>query len=197
MYWYHPDLLASRATLARSAARFANVMREFGHVEYITDRDGLPLALSGVEVYQYFWYSPWGETLHEQKASSPNGWGTPYQFNGKELDEETGLYYYGARYYNPMVSVWLGACPERLCRFGMDPLALKYPNSSPYVFVANNPINLIDPDGMKWVNAHDEEVLMAQANYDSKKTWLGKLFERKPKSSNQSSIKGGECTFRA
>ncbi|MCH8555591.1 MAG: hypothetical protein LAT76_10550, partial [Schleiferiaceae bacterium] len=69
MYWYHPDLLASRATLARSAARFANVMRELGHVEYITDRDGLPLALSGVEVYQYFWYSPWGETLHEQKAS--------------------------------------------------------------------------------------------------------------------------------
>ncbi|WP_317126985.1 RHS repeat-associated core domain-containing protein [Apibacter raozihei] len=26
--------------------------------------------------------------------------------NGKELDEETGLYYYGARYYNPRESVW-------------------------------------------------------------------------------------------
>jgi RHS repeat-associated protein len=26
---------------------------------------------------------------------------TPYKFNGKELDEETGLYYYGARYMNP------------------------------------------------------------------------------------------------
>ncbi|WP_369682220.1 RHS repeat-associated core domain-containing protein, partial [Apibacter mensalis] len=28
-------------------------------------------------------------------------------FNGKELDEETGLYYYGARYYNPRESVFL------------------------------------------------------------------------------------------
>ena len=32
---------------------------------------------------------------------------TPYKFNGKELDEETGLYYYGARYYDPRISVWL------------------------------------------------------------------------------------------
>jgi len=28
-------------------------------------------------------------------------WETPYKFNGKEKDEETGMYYYGARYYTP------------------------------------------------------------------------------------------------
>ncbi|MFV0531550.1 MAG: RHS repeat-associated core domain-containing protein, partial [Flavobacteriales bacterium] len=32
---------------------------------------------------------------------------TPYLFNAKELNEETGLYYYGARYYNPRISLWL------------------------------------------------------------------------------------------
>ncbi|WP_260210109.1 RHS repeat-associated core domain-containing protein [Apibacter adventoris] len=38
-------------------------------------------------------------------------WNTPYLFNGKELDEETGLYYYGTRYYNPRESVWLSTDP--------------------------------------------------------------------------------------
>ena len=55
------------------------------------------------------------------------------------MDPETGYYYYGARYYNPMTSVWLS----------VDPLADKYPSLTPYAFVANNPIMLIDPDGMR------------------------------------------------
>jgi RHS repeat-associated protein len=66
-----------------------------------------------------------------------------------------GLYYYGARYYNPMVSVWLGACPERLCRFGMDPLAHKYPSMSSYVFTGNNPVYLIDFDGRSFTKYND------------------------------------------
>lgn len=62
---------------------------------------------------------------------------TGYRFNGKELDQETGNYYYGARYYNPKTSIWLS----------VDPLANKYPDVSPYNFVLNNPIANIDPDG--------------------------------------------------
>ncbi|MFP5471988.1 MAG: RHS repeat domain-containing protein, partial [Bacteroidia bacterium] len=58
---------------------------------------------------------------------------------GKELDEETGFYYYGARYYNPQTSIWLS----------VDPLADKYPNMTGYVYTANNPVNYIDPDGQK------------------------------------------------
>jgi len=60
----------------------------------------------------------------------------PYKFNAKELDAETGFYYYGVRYYNPKWK-W----------YGVDPLAGKYPSLSPYVYVADNPINAIDPDG--------------------------------------------------
>jgi RHS repeat-associated protein len=101
-----------------------------GHVEYITDLDGVP--------YQYFWYSPLGETLIEEKATRPGmHFDSPYRFNAKELDEETGLYYYGARYYNPMVSVWLG----------VDRLSAKYPALSPFNFSGNNPILFVDPNG--------------------------------------------------
>src|SRR5574343_1345532 len=60
-----------------------------------------------------------------------------YKFNGKELDEETGFYYYGARYYNPKFSIWLS----------VDPLAEKFPSHSPYSFCFNNPLRFIDPEG--------------------------------------------------
>lgn len=60
----------------------------------------------------------------------------PYLFNGKELDYETGLYYYGARYYDPKVSIFLN----------VDPLVEK--TMSPYAYVNNNPVNLIDPTGL-------------------------------------------------
>ena len=61
-----------------------------------------------------------------------------YKFNGKELDKETGWYYYGARYYDPQVSTWLS----------VDPLAEKYIGFSPYNFTLGNPVILIDTNGM-------------------------------------------------
>ncbi len=67
-----------------------------------------------------------------------NYYNSPYKFNGKELDEETGFYYYGARYYDPRISIWQS----------VDPLAEQAPNWTPYRYCFNNPINLIDPNGM-------------------------------------------------
>ena len=83
---------------------------------------------------QFFLNLPFGETMVEQTDGSYNN---PYRFNAKELDEDTGLYYYGARYYNPRLSIW----------YGVDPLAEKYASWSPYAYCGNNPINYIDPDG--------------------------------------------------
>ena len=60
-------------------------------------------------------------------------------FTGKEKDSETGYYYFGARYYNSDLSLWLS----------VDPMADKYPSLSPYNYCAWNPMKLIDPDG-KW-----------------------------------------------
>ncbi|MBQ6732952.1 MAG: hypothetical protein IJR06_07550, partial [Paludibacteraceae bacterium] len=93
-----------------------------GSTTYITDRK---------EVAQYVAYTPYGETFKEYKNV------TPYKFNGKELDQETGYYYYGARYYDPGTALW----------FGTDPLAEKYPDVSPYVYCHGNPVVRIDPDG--------------------------------------------------
>ena len=97
-----------------------------GSSSYITDASG--------EVYQHLEYFAFGETFVEEHSNTHR---TPYLFNGKELDEETGLYYYGARYYDARTSIWLA----------VDPLAEKYPGWSPYNYTMNNPINLIDPDG--------------------------------------------------
>jgi RHS repeat-associated protein len=98
-----------------------------GSTSLITDLDG--------NVVQHIEYVPFGEVFIEERN---NRWNTPYLFNAKELDEETGLYYYGARYYDGRVSLWLG----------VDPMAEKYPEMSVYAYCLNNPIKFIDPDGM-------------------------------------------------
>ncbi len=94
-----------------------------GSTTFITDRNG--------DVAQYLAYTPYGETFIEERDV------TPYKFNGKELDAETGYYYYGARYYDPSTALWLG----------VDPLQQKYPGVSPYVYCAGNPVKYVDPDG--------------------------------------------------
>jgi len=76
---------------------------------------------------------PFGELFIEERTT----WNTPYKFSGKELDDETGYSYFGARYYDPNISIWLS----------VDPLSDKYPNQTPYHYVSNNPINRFDPYG--------------------------------------------------
>ena len=97
-----------------------------GSSSYITNLDG--------EVSQHIEYVPFGEVFIEERN---NTWNTPYLFNAKEFDEETGMYYYGARYYEPRVSLWMSC----------DPMEENTPFYSTYSYCLNNPILLIDPDG--------------------------------------------------
>ena len=76
-----------------------------GSTSYITNLDG--------EVVQHVEYVPFGEVFIEERN---NKWNTPYLFNAKEFDEETGLYYYGARYYDPRLSVWISTLIIQLMR---------------------------------------------------------------------------------
>lgn len=72
-----------------------------------------------------------------------------YRFISKELDEQMGNFYYGARYYDPKVSVWLS----------VDPLSHLSPSQTPYHFVSNNPIMRIDPNGLTdYFNLNGEKV---------------------------------------
>ena len=95
-----------------------------GSTSYITAFDGTP--------YQHVEYLPFGEVLLEEKAGT---WLSPYRFNCKELDDESGLYYYGARYYNPKSAVFLG----------VDPLSDKFPSknsrNTDILFILSIPVN--------------------------------------------------------
>ena len=97
-----------------------------GSSSFITNLEG--------EVVQHIEYVPFGEVFIEERN---NVWNTPYLFNAKEFDEETGMYYYGARYYEPKLSVWMSTDSEEL----------KFPNIGTYTYAANNPIKFIDADG--------------------------------------------------
>ena len=108
LYYYHTDHLGSSTI--------------------ITDGNG--------QLVQQIEYLPYGEVFLEKQASGST-YATPYKFNGKELDEETGLYYYGARYMNPRLSIW----------YATDPMQAKYPNISSYAYCAGNPICRSDFDG--------------------------------------------------
>src|SRR5690554_6532323 len=120
-WWYHSDHLGSST--------------------YLTDNFGRPS--------HYYETLPFGEMIVEHNQSSyykdpypttnTGTYDNKWKFNGKELDDATGMYYYGARYYDPRISIFVS----------VDPLAEKYPDWTPYHYVHNNPVNMIDPTGME------------------------------------------------
>ncbi|MGH9893456.1 MAG: RHS repeat domain-containing protein, partial [bacterium] len=81
-----------------------------GSSSYVTDLNG--------KLYEHLEYFPFGEAWVEENSNVQR---TPYHFTAKELDEETGLYYFGARYYDPRTSVWQSG----------DPLLARYLSGRP------------------------------------------------------------------
>ena len=119
-----------------------------GSASLITDSDG--------QEYERIEYSPWGETWIDKAQAV---WKTPCRFTGKEQDEETGLYYFGARYYDPKYSRWL-SCDPALEEY--IPSAVQQTTELPglggvynstnlnlYHYAGNNPVKYVDPDGRK------------------------------------------------
>jgi len=81
-------------------------------------------------------YYPFGLTV---STSAMGMTPQPLKYNGKELETSFDLqtYEYGARQYNSQIGRWNG----------VDPLAAKYYGVSPFVYVANNSVKFVDPDG--------------------------------------------------
>ena len=128
-----------------------------GSASVITDGNG--------NLREHTEYFAFGETWVQEGASKK----TPYMYTGKELDQETGLYYYGARYYDPRTSVWQSVDPilekylpslgDRLSaqKDGMNYEPEKSlpgmggfysPNNlASYTYSHHNPVKYVDPDG--------------------------------------------------
>jgi len=108
-----------------------------GSSSYITNLNG--------EISQHMEYLPFGETLVEEHLNSNN---SPYKFNAKEFDAETGNYYYGARYYSPKYNLMLS----------VDQMYDLYPSFSPYAYTLQNPVRYVDPTGM-FVEDNDDIII--------------------------------------
>ncbi len=107
-----------------------------GSSSWITDANGI--------ANQHYQYLPFGEDYVTQ---TPTGAAVRYTFSAKEKDTETGYSYFGARYYDSDLSVWLS----------VDPLADKYPSMTSYMYTAGNPVMLVDPDGREFDDPKDEQ----------------------------------------
>jgi RHS repeat-associated protein len=134
-YWYHSDHL--------------------GSAQLITNVEG--------EEYERIEYTPYGE-LWVERASAASNIDIPYRFTGKERDEETGLYYYGARYLDPKTSRWLSTDPalsEYIPGAPINDEAKKRNSNLPgmggvfntvnlhlYHYAGNNPVKYKDPTGL-------------------------------------------------
>ena len=103
-------------------------MNHLGSTAFVTDQNQ--------NVTQGFLYAPFGEITTEFAPLWQNGTLPKYSFNAKELDEETGMYYYEARYYKPPVFT------------SRDAMMDQKPWLTPYHYCSNNPVVKVDPSGM-------------------------------------------------
>jgi len=123
-----------------------------GSSGYVTDKKG--------EFYEHTEYTSSGESWVNEKVTGNAN--LPYKYCLKEMDNETGLYYYGARYYDAKICKWIST----------DPILEQYLSGKPnggvynginlnlYNYCENNPINLIDPDGKRPLNSKEKELYM-------------------------------------
>lgn len=117
-------------------------------------------------VYQQFGYSAYGEVLNKRTAShaldtrsakdakDPSA-GPAWRFDGKELDESTGLTYFGARYYDSRTALWLSTDPAFAGYLSGKHAGGAYNprNLAQYIFGWSNPISFKDNRGWTAVPA--------------------------------------------
>ena len=87
------------------------------------------------QIISYEEYSPYGSSTYQAVRNQTE---TPkqYRYTGKERDEESGLYYHGARYYAAWVGRWISTDPREF----VDGV-------NPYTYVRSNPLIFVDPSG--------------------------------------------------
>ena len=125
----------------QKAKRYYYHSDHLGSAQFVTDWNG--------RQYEHIEYTPYGELWIEEVAAGLDK--LPFRFTGKELDEETGLYYYGARYLDPKYSRWLSGDPalgEYMAGSSVGEGGIyNTVNFNVYHYGSNNPIKYTDPTG--------------------------------------------------
>jgi len=98
------------------------------------------------DIISYEEYYPFGTTSYRNGRNEVDVSLKRYKYVMKELDNETGLYYYGMRYY----AIWIAKF------ISVDPLQHKYTELTPFQYASNRPISGIDLDGAEFDNVVDE-----------------------------------------
>jgi len=123
-------------------------------------------------------YYPYGK---DRARSGP--YRSEYRFTGKELDDETGLHYFGARYYDSVTGRFVSV-DQKYCEYTKDVNNANQKNI--YSYASNNPLNFIDPTGnaIKFVN-NDSKIsdiashrMQAYANYMRKTNSGEEMWQR-------------------
>ena len=137
---------ASSSGLTRQETRKAPALRvsyyhpdHLGSSNVITDGAGRQVACYEYTPYGSFARGSTG-TTDLTELTSPTS--LKHFFTGKELDS-TGLYYYGARYYDPQLGRFTQ--PDTIVQAPYDPQSLNR-----YSYCRNNPLNYVDPTGHSW-----------------------------------------------
>ncbi len=140
----------------RGTRHIAELNQYFYHGDHLGSTSYVSNVLG--EAVQHVEYVAFGETFFEERSSISTA--TPYLYNSKERDEETGLYYYGARYYDAQLSLWLSVDPPIFGRYLEGELnggVYDPANLGVYTYVHQGPLIFTDPDGNGKKTVDDDE----------------------------------------
>lgn len=124
----------------------------------------IALADDSGSVVESYEYDAYGSTKVFDATGielSESAVGNRYCFQGREIDWDTGLYYFRARWYNPDTGRWLSK----------DPIGLAG-GLNLYVFVDNNPVNLTDPMGLEGAGGFSPDIGTTVAGFGAA-AWRG------------------------
>ncbi len=129
-----------------------------GSTSWVTDQNA--------RVHEHVEYFPYGEVWRDPPSDRDGApvKGQRFLFTSKEMDEETGLYYFGARYLNPVRARWLSIDPL-LNAYRPTTVAYNPAQLAVYSYGRQNPIVYIDPDGN--LAAHHHFLITFRAARDS------------------------------
>jgi RHS repeat-associated protein len=170
-YEVYRKLISDVIDIERQTLHIAIDRKRFAIIDTLTIENGVTLGTPDVTIrYQYDnhlgsssleldesanaisyeEYHPFGTSSYRLGTNEAEVQLKRYRYVGKERDEETGLYYYGARYY----AAWL-------CRFvSVDPLQHEYPHYTPYQYAGNKPVTYIDLDGLEEAKPNNQNVMI-------------------------------------